>query len=51
MSRSEVFDNFLKIATEKGLVSKAEAEHTEKNTDNPRWDSFGHLCYRSSLRC
>jgi hypothetical protein len=39
MSRSEVFDSFLKIATEKGLVSKAEAEHTEQNTKNPRWDS------------
>ena len=40
MSRSEVFDNFIKIATEKGLVSKSEAEHTEKNTKNPRWDSY-----------
>ena len=38
--RSEVFDNFIKIATEKGFVSTSEAEHTEKNTKNPRWDSL-----------
>jgi hypothetical protein len=39
--RSEIFDNFVKIATEKGLVSKADhAEHTEQNTKNPRWDSL-----------
>src|SRR5580698_958921 len=37
---SEVFDNFIKIAMEKGLVSKAEAERTEKNTKSPRWDSL-----------
>lgn len=40
MSRSDVFDEFIKIAVEKGLVSEAEAEHTEQNTKNPRWDSL-----------
>jgi hypothetical protein len=38
--KSEVFDNFIKIATEKGLISEGEAEHTEQNTKNPRWDSL-----------
>jgi len=41
MSNSEVFDEFIKIATKKGLVSEGEhAEHTEQNTKNPRWDSL-----------
>lgn len=40
MSRSDVFDEFIKIAMEKGLVSEGEAEHTEQNTKNPRWDSL-----------
>jgi hypothetical protein len=40
MNKSEVFDNFLQIALEKGLVSKGEAEHTERNTKHPRWDSY-----------
>lgn len=41
MRRSEIFENFVKIAEDKGLVSKADhAEHTEKNLDNPRWDSL-----------
>jgi hypothetical protein len=40
MSHSEVFDEFIKIATERGLVSEGEAEHTEQNTKNPRWDSL-----------
>src|ERR1700721_2916554 len=35
---SEVFDEFLKAAIEKGLVPKA--EHTAKNTKSPRWDSL-----------
>jgi len=39
-TRSEIFDNFIKIAKEKGLVSNSEAEHTEQNTKNPRWDSL-----------
>jgi len=40
MSNSEVFDEFIKIAMEKGLVSEGEAEHTEQNTKSPRWDSL-----------
>jgi hypothetical protein len=41
MSNSEVFDEFIKIAMKKGLVSEGEhAEHTEQNTKNPRWDSL-----------
>ena len=40
MSRSDVFDEFIKIAVEKGLVSEGEAEHTEQNTKRPRWDSL-----------
>lgn len=46
MRRSDIFESFVKIAEEKGLVSRepvkkqAEAEHTEKNLDNPRWDSL-----------
>ncbi len=41
MNRSDVFDNFVKIAREKGLISEGEhAEHTEKNLDSPRWDSL-----------
>lgn len=39
MKRSDVFDNFVKIAQEKGLISES-AEHTEKSLDNPRWDSL-----------
>lgn len=43
MSRSEIFESFIKIAQEKGLVSNAEsAEHTEKDFSetNPRMDSL-----------
>lgn len=41
MRRSEIFDSFVKIAQEKGLISEGvHAEHTEKNLDNPRWDSL-----------
>jgi hypothetical protein len=40
MKNSEVFDNFVKIAQEKGLISEGEAEHTEQNTKSPRWDSL-----------
>jgi len=43
MKRSEIFDNFVKIAQEKGLISKAEEpEHTEKSFSetNPRHDSL-----------
>lgn len=40
MKRSEVFDAFVQIAQEKGLISEGEhAEHTEKTEDSPRWDS------------
>src|ERR1035441_386268 len=40
MKRSEVFDAFVLIALEKGLISEGEgAEHTEKTEDSPRWDS------------
>ena len=40
MKRSEVFDNFVKIAQKKGLISESDhAEHTEKTEDSPRWDS------------
>jgi hypothetical protein len=36
-----IFESFVKIAQEKGLVSNADhAEHTEKDLDNPRWDSL-----------
>ena len=43
MSRSEIFESFVKIAQEKGLISEAEhAEHTEKDFSetNPRHDSL-----------
>lgn len=42
MKRSEIFDNFVKIAQEKGLISKSEAEHTETSFSetNPRHDSL-----------
>ncbi len=43
MRRSEIFENFVKIAQEKGLISEAEhAEHTEKSFSetNPRHDSL-----------
>jgi hypothetical protein len=43
MRRSEIFDSFVKIAQEKGLLSEAEsAEHTEKSFSetNPRHDSL-----------
>src|SRR5271169_3804740 len=48
MRNSEIFNEFVKIAQEKGLTSATEkgegehefAEHTEKNLDNPRWDSL-----------
>jgi len=43
MNRSDIFDNFVKIAQKQGLISEADhAEHTEKdfNETNPRWDSL-----------
>jgi len=43
MTKSEIFDSFVKIAQERGLVSKAQkAEHTEKDFSetNPRFDSL-----------
>lgn len=49
MSRSEIFDSFVKIAQQKGLISddkptneRVEAEHTEKDfhETNPRHDSL-----------
>lgn len=41
MKRSEIFEGFVKIAQQRGLVSEAEhAEHTEKDPKNPRWDSL-----------
>lgn len=43
MRRSEIFESFVKIAQEKGLISDAEhAEHTEKDFSetNPRMDSL-----------
>lgn len=48
MRKSEIFNEFVKIAQEKGLSPKTEkgdgehefAEHTEKNLDDPRWDSL-----------
>lgn len=43
MRRSEIFESFVKIAQEKGLLSEAEhAEHTEKDfhETNPRHDSL-----------
>lgn len=41
MRHSDVFDSFVKIAQKKGLISQGDhAEHTEKNLDNPRWDSL-----------
>ena len=49
MSRSDIFESFVKIAQEKGLISKVEqtepaehAEHTEKDFSetNPRMDSL-----------
>jgi len=41
MRRSDVFESFVKIAVEKGLISEGEgAEQTEKSLDNPRWDSL-----------
>lgn len=43
MRRSEIFESFVKIAQEKGLISEAEhAEHTEKDfhETNPRHDSL-----------
>jgi len=39
MRRSDVFESFVKIALEKGLISES-AEQTEKTLDNPRWDSL-----------
>ena len=39
MKRSEIFDSFVEIMQQKGKVAQA-AEHTEKNLDNPRWDSL-----------
>lgn len=39
MRRSDIFESFVKIAKEKGLVSES-AEQTEKTLDNPRWDSL-----------
>lgn len=43
MRKSEIFDSFVKIAQERGLVSQADhAEHTEKDFSetNPRMDSL-----------
>ena len=43
MKRSEIFESFVKIAQEKGLISEAtHAEHTEKDfhETNPRHDSL-----------
>lgn len=43
MSKSEIFDSFVKIAQEQGLISEGEhAEHTEKDfhETNPRHDSL-----------
>src|SRR5271156_3914089 len=43
MNRSDIFESFVKVAQEKGLISKAEhAEHTEKDfsATNPRMDSL-----------
>src|SRR5271166_4104687 len=43
MRRSEIFESFVKIAQQKGLISDAEhAEHTEKDFSetNPRMDSL-----------
>lgn len=43
MNRSDVFDNFVKIAQKEGLISESEhAEHTEKDfpETNPRMDSL-----------
>jgi len=40
MRKSDIFESYAKIAEEKGIVSKYEPEHTEKNTKNPRWDSL-----------
>ena len=43
MSKSEIFDSFVKIAQEQGLISEGEhAEHTEKDfpETNPRHDSY-----------
>lgn len=43
MSKSEIFDSFVKIAQKEGLLSEAEhAEHTEKDfhETNPRHDSL-----------
>lgn len=43
MRKSEIFESFVKIAQERGLVSQAEhAEHTEKSFSetNPRMDSL-----------
>jgi len=34
--RSDIFNDFVKVAKEKGLIK----EHTEKNTESPRWDSL-----------
>src|SRR5512142_1100769 len=43
MKRSEIFESFVKIAQEQGLLAEAEhAEHTEKDFSetNPRYDSL-----------
>lgn len=40
-NKSDIFESFIKIAQEKGIISNAaEPEHTGKNTKNPRWDSL-----------
>jgi hypothetical protein len=39
MRRSEIFDDFVRIAQEKGLISKTAAKE-EKLPKNPRWDSL-----------
>jgi hypothetical protein len=40
MRDSEIFNEFVKIALKKGIISNAQAEHTEQNTKSPRWDSY-----------
>lgn len=39
MKNSDIFNNFVKIATERGLLSTAKDEPKETNLKNPRWDS------------
>jgi hypothetical protein len=39
-NHSEIFDRFLQIATDKGLISHGKPEQTEKTLKSPRWDSL-----------